>query len=148
MFGALDNWIWLAIGVVLVGLEMLAPGVFLFWLGLAAFAVAFAQLILLAIGVSLSFAAHLVLFAIFSLITVAIGRRLSAWSASDEKPNLNRRGQSMIGRVFPLQTDIVDGCGTIRIDDTVWRVKGADLPMGHAVRVERADGAELYVVPA
>ena len=30
------HWVWLTIGVLLAGLEMLVPGVYLIWLGIAA----------------------------------------------------------------------------------------------------------------
>ena len=36
MFVSLGTWNWLIFGFILMGLEVLAPGVFLFWLGLAA----------------------------------------------------------------------------------------------------------------
>src|SRR3981189_2530868 len=36
MFSTLGTWNWLIFGVLLMALELLAPGVFLFWLGLAA----------------------------------------------------------------------------------------------------------------
>jgi inner membrane protein len=65
-----------------------------------------------------------------------------------EAPMLNRRNQALIGRVFTLEKPIVDGIGTVRIDDTVWRVNGPDRPSGSRVRVTRADGATLAVEPA
>ncbi|MDU6750012.1 MAG: methyltransferase domain-containing protein, partial [Bradyrhizobium sp.] len=36
MFVTLGTWNWLIFGIILMALELLAPGVFLFWLGLAA----------------------------------------------------------------------------------------------------------------
>jgi membrane protein implicated in regulation of membrane protease activity len=54
----------------------------------------------------------------------------------------------MIGRVFTLEKPIIDGAGTVRIDDTVWRVAGPDTPAGSRVRIVRADGASLTVAPA
>ena len=36
LFSTLGTWNWLVFGLLLMGLELLAPGVFLFWLGLAA----------------------------------------------------------------------------------------------------------------
>jgi membrane protein implicated in regulation of membrane protease activity len=39
MFVSLGTWNWLIFGLILMALELLAPGVFLFWLGLAAFLV-------------------------------------------------------------------------------------------------------------
>ena len=36
MFVSLGTWNWLIFGFILMALEVIAPGVFLFWLGLAA----------------------------------------------------------------------------------------------------------------
>ena len=47
--------------------------------------------------------------------------------------------------MFTLEKPIVNGVGTIRIEDTIWRVNGPDLPAGSRVRIERADGVELAV---
>ena len=49
------------------------------------------------------------------------------------------------GREFTLDKPIVGGVGTIRIDDTVWRVAGPDGPAGSRVRIARAQGADLLV---
>ena len=54
----------------------------------------------------------------------------------------------MIGREFTLEKPIVDGTGTVRIDDTIWRVAGPDAPAGSKVRVVQADGASLTVAVA
>jgi membrane protein implicated in regulation of membrane protease activity len=40
-----------------------------------------------------------------------------------------------------LGKPIVDGSGTIGIDDTVWRITGPDTPAGSKVKVTRVDGA-------
>jgi membrane protein implicated in regulation of membrane protease activity len=50
--------------------------------------------------------------------------------------------------VFTLEKPIVDGSGTIGIDDTVWRVTGPDAPAGSRVKVTRVDGVALHVEPA
>ena len=54
----------------------------------------------------------------------------------------------MIGRVFTLEKPIVDGSGTVRIDDTIWRVAGPDAPAGSRVKIVQADGASLTVAAA
>ena len=46
---------------------------------------------------------------------------------------LNRRIEALVGRVYTLDKPIVDGVGAVRIDDTVWRVSGADQPAGSRV---------------
>jgi hypothetical protein len=67
---------------------------------------------------------------------------------SSEAPMLNRRTEALVGREFTLEKAIVDGIGTVRIDDTVWRVRGADRPAGSRVKITKADGANLAVEPA
>ena len=51
----------------------------------------------------------------------------------------------IVGREFTLDKPIVNGMGTIHIDDTVWRVNGPDCPAGSRVKIARADGANLLV---
>jgi membrane protein implicated in regulation of membrane protease activity len=50
--------------------------------------------------------------------------------------------------VFTLEKPIIDGSGTIRVDDTIWRVTGPDVPAGSRVRIVQADGASLTVAAA
>jgi membrane protein implicated in regulation of membrane protease activity len=61
---------------------------------------------------------------------------------------LNRRAEALVGRVFTLEKPIIDGSGTVRIDDTIWRVAGPDTPAGTRVRVVEAKGANLTVAAA
>ena len=61
---------------------------------------------------------------------------------------LNRRSDALVGRVFTLDKPIMDGSGTVRVDDTIWRVSGPDCPAGSRVKVVRADGASLTVEAA
>ena len=49
------------------------------------------------------------------------------------------------GRVFTLETPIKDGEGRIRVDDSSWRVTGADRFAGAKVRVVRVEGTTLVV---
>jgi inner membrane protein len=65
-----------------------------------------------------------------------------------DQPFLNRRAEAFIGKVFALDKPIANDAGTIRIDDSVWRVTGPDCAAGTRVRVTRADGAVLHVEPA
>ena len=50
--------------------------------------------------------------------------------------------------MFTLERPIVDGGGTVRIDDTIWRIAGPDTPAGSKVKVVRVDGANLTVAAA
>jgi membrane protein implicated in regulation of membrane protease activity len=145
MFATLGTWNWLIFGVLLMALELLAPGVFLFWLGLAALLVG-----LLSFLISPSWQLQLLMFAVFAAAAVPLWRRLarSNSAVSLSNPFLNRRADALVGRVFTLERPIIDGSGTVRIDDTIWRVAGPDTPAGSRVKIVKADGASLTVAAA
>ena len=86
----------------------------------------------------------------FAAAAVPVWRHLARGSrkADDSNAFLNRRAEALVGRVFTLEKPIIDGSGTVRIDDTVWRVAGPDTPAGTRVRVVHADGPNLTVAAA
>jgi membrane protein implicated in regulation of membrane protease activity len=145
IFSSLGNWNWLIFGFVLMALELLAPGVFLIWLGLAALLVG-----MLSFAINLSWQLQLLMFAVFAVAAVPLWRRVarSNSTVSRSNPFLNKRTEALIGRVFTLEKPIIDGSGTVRIDDTIWRVAGPDAPAGSRVKIVQADGASLTVAAA
>ena len=145
MFTTLGTWNWLIFGFILMALEVAAPGIFLFWLGLAALLVG-----LLSFAFHPSWQTQLLMFAVFAAAAVPIWRRLarSDTSVSASNPFLNRRADALVGRVFTLEKPIIDGLGTVRIGDTIWRVAGPDAPAGSRVKIVHADGANLTVAVA
>ena len=76
------------------------------------------------------------------------GWRAAAPRPAKDNPFLNRRADALVGRVFTLEKPIIDGAGTVRIDDTVWRVAGPDTPAGTGSASSQADGANLTVAAA
>jgi membrane protein implicated in regulation of membrane protease activity len=141
MFVTLGTWNWLILGLLLMGVELLAPGVFMFWLGLAALLVG-----LLSFAIDFSWQTQILLFAVFAVALVPLWRRVGRQGkASASNPFLNKRADALVGRVFTLEKPIVDGAGTVRIDDTIWRVTGPDIAAGSRVKVIHADGAMLKV---
>jgi len=145
MFVTLGTWNWLIFGVILMALELIAPGVFLFWLGLAALLVGLSSF-----AFTPSWQVQILMFAVFAAAAVPVWRRLARSHAagSSNSPFLNKRADALVGRVFTLEKPIVDGAGTVRIDDTIWRVAGPDAPAGSRVRIVQADGASLTVAAA
>jgi inner membrane protein len=137
----LGPWNWLILGAVFLALELVAPGAFMLWLGLAALAVG-----LISFAVEWSWQAQLVTFAVLSLALIPVWRRFAPnVEQPSESPLLNRRAESYIGRIFTLENPIVDGVGRVHIDDTIWRVTGPDSPAGSQVRIVRAEGPNLFV---
>jgi inner membrane protein len=139
-FASLGVWDWFIAGGVLLALEALAPGVFMFWLGLAAMLVGAVSMYL-----DLSWQTQFILFAMFSVLMIPLWRRLSFGSMGTDQPFLNRRADALVGRIFTLERPIIDGAGTVRVDDSVWRITGRDLPAGRRVKVVGVEGTALHV---
>jgi membrane protein implicated in regulation of membrane protease activity len=141
---ALGSWIWFVLAAVFLVLELLAPGVFMLWLGIAAILIG-----IISLATVLSWQAQLIAFAVLSIACIPVWRYFARKvEGPADRPYLNRRADGYVGRVFTLDKPIVDGVGTIRIEDTVWRVSGPNLPAGSRVKVSRADGADLEVEAA
>ena len=141
---SLGYWDWFIACAVLLVLEMVAPGAFMLWLGLAAFLVG-----VISLFVDWSWQYQFVAFAVFSLAAIPLWRRLGARAKTpSDQPFLNRRAEALIGQVFTLERPIVGGNGTVGIGDTVWRVAGPDCPAGSRIKVASVDGATLRVEPA
>ena len=138
---ALGPWAWWILGVVLLGLEIVAPGNIFVWLGIAGILTG-----ILALGLDVGWQVELLVFAVLSLVLVVAGRRFFARAAAaGEEPLLNERATRLVGTVYVLAEPIVEGRGTIRVGDANWLVAGPDLPSGTRVRVTGHDGSVLSV---
>jgi hypothetical protein len=141
---ALGVWNWIIAGGILLALELIAPGAFMLWLGLSAVLVGAISLVF-----PWPWQAQLAAFAVFAIGSIPLWRYFARRvGPAVDRPFLNRRSEGFVGRVFVLEKPIVDGMGTVRIDDTLWRVAGPDTPAGSRVRIKSADGANLLVEPA
>lgn len=142
-FSIKPHWFWFVGALLLIGAEALLPGVFLVWLGLAA-----AGTGLLALAVPGSFVTQLFGFAFFAAAAIAAGRILARRRESaGDTPFLNDRGRALVGRTAVLDSPIRDGFGTAFLDDTIWRVRGADAEAGAHVLVVGTEGTTLRVEP-
>jgi membrane protein implicated in regulation of membrane protease activity len=143
MFGfeVLDYWHWWVLAIVLFILEIFSPAAFFIWIGFAAGIMGF----LLLVG-DFSWQTQFFMFAVLSVVCVIAGRNWFRRNPIEsDEPNLNRRGQALIGRVFEVEQAIVDGTGRIRVGDTTWKVVGPDAAIGEKVRVVGIDSAVLNV---
>ena len=143
----LGPWSWWVLGFVLLAAELIAPGVFLIWIGVAALAVGILSLMLWEVGLW-TWQVQLVLFALLSVAAVLLGRRFVRSSEISDEPLLNQRTESLVGRTAVLDKPIAEGRGRIRLDDTFWIVEGPDLPAGTRVRVVSTHGRNLTVESA
>ncbi len=142
-FWDLGPWSWFLLAALLLGLEIVLPGVHFVWFGFAAGIVG-----VLALVTGVAWAWQLIAFGLIACVVVYAMRSYAdpARVKSDE-PDLNVRGQQYIGRMAVVEDAIVEGRGKVRIGDTHWIVKGSDTPVGATVKITGVDGIVLIVSP-
>jgi membrane protein implicated in regulation of membrane protease activity len=134
---------WWLLALVLIGAELLMPGFFLLWIGLAA---AVMGLVLIFLP-PLPLLSEAVLFVVLALVSCFVYWKFvrNALDEPSTAPLLNRRAEQHIGRRYVLETAIVNGQGKARVGDSLWLVKGPELPVGATVEVVGVEGATLQV---
>ncbi|WP_424948013.1 NfeD family protein [Candidatus Spongiihabitans sp.] len=141
LFG-LSYWGWLFIGMALLAFELLAPFTFFLWLGASALVTA----LILFVVPDTPWQAQFLIFSVLSVASIILSRRfLVNRQTESEVPNLNRRAEQYVGRVFTLSQSIEQGEGKIKVDDTHWKVSGPRLEKGAEVRITGANGAVFTV---
>lgn len=136
---------WLILAVVLITAEMLVPGAYLLWMGIAA---AIVSLVTYLFPAS-PFLLDVLVFAISSLAIVMLYRLYSGNNPFvTDLPTLNRRGEQYIGRTLCLEKAVVKGVGKVNIDDNLWKVRSSqDCPAGSSINVIAVDDTVLIVEP-
>ena len=139
----LGAWSWLIAGALLLAIEVLAPGTYMLWVGVAALITGACSL-----AFDIGLQGQLVIFSLTALVSVLLGRRLMARQSNDtDQPLLNERQDQLIGKTFTVTTAIENGKGKVRVGDTVWSVSGPDSSEGTQVKVTAVDGNRLTVEP-
>ncbi len=137
----LGGWAWLIFGAILLGLELLLPGFFLIWFGVAAAIVGVSVLVF-----DISWAWQLLMFGGLSVAVLLGAGRL--WGREgDEAAILTDRAGQLIGQQFLLHHPIENGRGVLLVGDSQWSVRGPDCPRGVTVRITGASGTFLLVEP-
>jgi membrane protein implicated in regulation of membrane protease activity len=140
--GDVQFWHWWVLAVLLMLIEVLAPGTFFLWLGLAAGLVG----LLLVIIPDLGWQLQVLIFAVLAVLAVLAGRAwLKRHPIETADTGLNRRADALVGEIHVLAEAIHTGRGAVKVGDTVWRAEGPDLPKGARVRVVAVNGTTLKV---
>lgn len=142
ILGELTVWHWLALGLVLFGIEMLTGTFDLLMMSIAAWLTGgFAWMGPPAYA---GWQGQLVFFGIAALVLIVIGRTLLSGmrNRGEEHPTLNKRMVSLVGQRGQATVDFSGGMGQIQIGDSVWRAEAADrmvpIHAGDSVVVEGA----------
>ena len=140
--------IWLLAGLGLLLAELLLPGVFLLWIGLAA--IGTGAVVWLA---SPGFGAAVVVFLVLLAAGIALGlRRRPGSPVRDGAAGVNAPGSGLVGRIgTPIGGAPNDGSGPglrVRVGDSDWPARllddgDPDPPL--AIRVEAVEGTTLVV---
>ena len=144
MMSVADYWWWLSAGVVLMVLEIVTPGIFFIWIGIGAFITG-------AVAAAFPSASASVLgfvFAILSVISVFVGKRVMGRKTDEQDSGLNNRMAQYVGQVYQVYEPIMDGRGKISVGDTLWLASAkTDIAAGASVKVTGVRGTMLEVEP-
>ena len=137
------HWVWLTLGLVLAGLEMLVPGVYLIWMAAAAIITG-----VLTYAFDISLPLQVIDFVFLSLIIAFSAKRfLGERPIESSDPLMNRRGARLVGEIAIVVQAIEHGSGRIKLGDSEWIVHGPNIAVGEHVRVSGSEGAILLVEP-
>jgi inner membrane protein len=136
-------WIWIIVGVMLMGLEIVIPGVFLIWIGMGAVVAGLA----LTLAPDLPLPWQILVFAVSMIASLSLGFFVQRRSGTtDRAQHLNRELDSMVGERYVAVTDFRLGRGRIRVGDTTYGALGAeDIREGMPVEVVRIENGEVVV---
>jgi len=142
LFQSLEYWHWLLAAVVFITLEIFSPGVFFLWMGISAAIIGSVTWL----QPDLIWEWQFVIFAILTIFSAVFGQKiLYKNQAVTDQPNLNRRSEQYVGRIFTLDEPIVNGVGKVKVDDSTWKIEGPACEAGSQVKVVGADGVILKV---
>lgn len=144
MFGEIEaGWIWAIAGVLLLIAEVLAPGFFLFFVGVAALATGIFTLLF-----DLGTAPQLILFALYTALAVMIGKRWYAHpNVADANVRLNDPTHRLVGKTVQVVDAIDEHGGRVRVGDGEWYARGGPAAPGDRVTVTGVEGNCLIVEP-
>lgn len=143
MSDLLGSYGWWILALVLIAAELIAPGYFLLWIGIAAGVMGLLTLVL----PGLPFLVQALIFGVLAVAACLIYWKFirPATELRDDQPLLNRKGERMIGRRV-LATDVfVNGRGKVKVGDSVWLAEGIDAQAGEVVEVVGVIGTSLQV---
>lgn len=139
-FEVITPWHWLGLALILLGLEMMFGTYDLLWLSGAAFLTA-GYAVIAPTGMD-GWQTHLIVFAIAGVILVVLGRTVFSGlrEAKSDRPNLNQKGKSLIGRRAIAVSEFVAGEGRVKVGDSTWMaVTTGDMAITEGMEVTIAE---------
>ncbi|PJG84006.1 NfeD family protein [Caviibacterium pharyngocola] len=136
-------WHWLILGFVLLIAEILLPGVFLLWWGLAALVISAVAALMPDLSLIALTIAYAVLALLFSMCWWKYQHKKD--QKDQRQTSLNQRDHAMLGARGTVQEIAQNGIGRGHFGDTTWRIQGMDLQSGDVIEVQKVEGITLLV---
>lgn len=135
---------WLIISLALMLLELIIPGIFLFWLGIGTAVAAAALWIFPTLGATL----QLIILAVSIIVSVYIGIQFQKKRKNDPADKLNSGLAEYINRQVTVDKDFINGAGRISVDDTTYNaISSQNPPKGSVVTIVGVQGGRFVVQP-
>lgn len=147
LYAAQPFWLWLAIGVVLLGIEAAASTEWLLWPAVSAGLTA----LISALAPNLGLPVEVGVFAALTVVATILSRRLVKRVNPGDQPDINDQALRLIGLRAQVVEPFVDGRGRVFVSGAEWPAEIEDastLTPGESVIVESISGPRLKVRPA
>lgn len=136
-----QGWWWLIAGVLMLIAEVIAPGFFLLFIGVAAIITGLFVLLF-----DFGLAPALALFAIYTAVAVYFGRKVYAnRPVAASSRYLNDRSGALVGKSAVVVAAIDEHGGRVRLGDSEWSARGGPAAPGERVEIVGVDGNCLMV---
>lgn len=150
-FTPLQAWHWIALALIILGLELALGTIDLLWISAAAFLTALFKAVAPAPIDGLE--GQLLVFAVASIGLLILGRTVFGdWrNHESDKPLLNKRMESMVGMRALVTQAFSAGTGRVKIGDTEWlayAVEGDDFAEGATVIIKDVEATAVKVTRA
>lgn len=145
LLNQVNNWHWIAFGLLLLSGELLGTAGYFLWLGISAVLVG----IIFSV-IPMSWQLQWISFASFSLVTTWGWWRYQYKKdvKSENESTLNQREKQLIGKTVRLDEDIKQGSCRIRLGDTTWSARAdQDISAGTLVKVIDVEGIIVTIEP-
>ena len=142
LYAAQPFWLWLAVGVTLLGIEAMFSTEWLLWPAVAAGVTA-----LLAALLPLGLAGEVGVFALLTVVMTLASRRLIKKVNPDDRPDINDVKLRLVGQNARVVEAFVNGRGRVYISGAEWvaEIENASPLEGENVVVESVAGQHLKV---
>jgi len=136
-------WIWLVIGVILLGIEAAASTEWLLWPAVSAGVVALISALFPTLGLGVEAG----VFATLTVIATLASRTLIKRVNPAEEPDINDRDLRLVGERARVVEAFVNGRGRVFVSGSEWpaEIEGAAPLAGESVVVESVSGPRLRV---